>query len=159
MSDWARTGVKKPDFAAPAAYLGAYRRRRRDCALQLYESVGIRRGDRAASGSQSMQNFQFFGAPHVAVITSPAEFGVYGALDAGIFLGNLLLAAQAFGLGAVPQAAIAAYSRQLRTHLEIPDDRRVLGAVSFGYPNEDEPINGYRTPRAELDEAVTWMEA
>jgi nitroreductase len=158
MSAWARSGPAEHDFAAPTEYRGVYRERRRDCAYQLYISAGIRWGDREASAEQSLRNFEFFGAPHVAIITSPVEFGVYGALDGGLYIANFLLAAQALGLGAVPQAAIAAHSPQLRAFLGIPDSRGVLAAVSFGYASESEPVNTYRTPRAPLEQSVTWLE-
>jgi nitroreductase len=157
ISIWARSDVEEYDFAPPIEYRGVYCERRRDCAYQLYTSAGIRWGDREASGEQSLKNFDFFGAPHVAIVSSPVEFGAYGALDGGIYISNLLLAAQSLGLAAVPQAAVAAYSPQLREYLGIPADRAVLAAVSFGYADVTDPVNGYRTPRTRLDQSVTWL--
>jgi nitroreductase len=159
MTAWAHEGEKAHDFAEPVQYRGVYRDRRRECALRLYESVGVTWGDRTASARQASENFRFFGAPHVAIITSPLEYGAYGALDAGIFIGNFLLAAQALGLGAVPQAAISAYSRQIREYFEIPDDRGVLGGISFGFANAGHPVNSFRTSRAEISEVVSWVES
>src|SRR5215471_9232632 len=46
----ARSGARPaPDFPFPAAYLGVYRERRKLCGVQLYQSLGIERDDKAAA--------------------------------------------------------------------------------------------------------------
>lgn len=55
------------DISPPSEYLGVYRERRRACGWQLYDSVGVKEGDRQASARQGAENFRFFGAPHVGV--------------------------------------------------------------------------------------------
>ncbi|WP_054813337.1 nitroreductase [Nocardia arizonensis] len=145
-----------PDFPFPAQYAGVFRDRRRECGLQLYDSVGIAKGDHAGTMRQAMRNFELFDAPHVAIITSEADLGVYGAVDCGLYIGAFLLAAQSLGLGAAPQAALASYAPFLREHFAIPDNRKVVVAISFGYPDTDHPINGFHTTRAELDAVATW---
>ncbi len=54
-----------------------------------------------------LENYRFFGAPHVAIITSDKALGVYGAVDCGGYVSTLLLAAESLGIAAVPQAAVA----------------------------------------------------
>ena len=83
-----------PDFPFPREYAGVYRERRRECGFQLYDSVGVQRGDRQASARQGAENFRFFGAPHVAILTTPEALGVYGAVDCGAYVGNFMLAAR-----------------------------------------------------------------
>lgn len=146
-----------PDLPFPDAYTGVYLERRRACAWQLYESVGVARGDRMASLAQTAKNFTFFGAPHVAILTSPSALGVYGAVDCGIYLGHLLLAAQSLGLGAIAQAAVALYSPFLHAYFDIPTERRIVCAVALGYPDEDHPANGFKTERAPIDQVVRWV--
>lgn len=145
-----------PDIAFPPAYTGVFDQRRKTCGWQLYESVGIQRGDRAASAEQAMKNFAFFGAPHVAIITTERDQGTYGAVDCGVYLGCFLLAAQSLGLGTIPQAALAAVSPVIREQFALPAERQVLYGVSFGYEDEEHPANGFRTERAGLDDVVTW---
>jgi nitroreductase len=53
----------EPDIPFPREYRGVYLQRRRETGFQLYESVGIARGDREASARQGMENFRLFGAP------------------------------------------------------------------------------------------------
>jgi nitroreductase len=158
MMQWARRNDPKFDFAPPAEYRGVYRERRRESGWQLYEAVGVERGDREASARQALENFRFFGAPHVAIVTTDAIHDVYGALDSGLYVNSFLLAAQSLGLGAIPQAALAGHSTLIRSFFEIPEDRKILLGISFGYPDLDHPANSYRTARAPLEEVVTWIE-
>ncbi|MDR7252725.1 nitroreductase [Nocardioides sp. BE266] len=145
-----------PDFAFPAAYTGIYRDRRRACGFQLYESVGISKDDTDRRLEQMLRNFELFDAPHVAILTTEADLGVYGAIDCGLWIDTFLLGAQALGLAAAPQAALAGCSDFLRAHFDLPDTRRVVVGISFGYADTDHPVNGFRTSRAGLDDVVRW---
>lgn len=147
-----------PDIPFPTAYRGVYQERRRETGWKLYDSVGVTRGDREGSNRQALENFRLFGAPHALVVTSSADLGSYGAIDCGIYVGNLLLAAQSLGLGMIAQAALAARAPLLRRHFGIPDDRLVVLGASFGYPDAAHPANSFRTSRAGVDEAVQWID-
>ncbi|MBY8856946.1 nitroreductase [Nocardia sp. CA2R105] len=146
------------DFEAPVQYRGVYRERRRASGWQLYEAVGVQRGDREASARQAFENFRLFGAPHVAIITTDTEQSVYGAVDTGLYVGTLLLAAHSMGIATIAQAALAGHSPFIRDYFAIPDDRKIVVGVSFGYPDLDHPANSYRTARAPLNEVVSWRE-
>lgn len=158
LSAHASTVKIQPDFPFPTRYSGVYLKRRMECGLQLYKSVGVAMGDRAASAKQAAKNFELFGAPHAAVITTEAELGVYGAIDCGLYLQSFLLAAQSLGVGAVPQAALAAYAPFIRAHFGLPSNRLIVCGVSFGWPDHRHPVNGFRTSRASVEETVTWVE-
>ncbi|MEM9549562.1 MAG: nitroreductase family protein [Pseudomonadota bacterium] len=145
-----------PDLDWPTGYTGIYKDRRRACGWQLYEAVGVEKGDRIGSAKQMMRNYDLFDAPHVAIVTSPAELGPYGAMDCGGFVTAFALAAQALGVATIPQAAVAAYGPMVRRHFGIPDDRLVLCAISFGYAERADPANSFRTDRAEVAEIVAW---
>ena len=143
-----------PDYAFPQEYRGAYLDRRRDAGFRLYEAVGVRREDRAGRQRQMLENFRLFGAPHVAIVSSDAALGVYGAVDCGGYVANFLLAAEAAGVAAIAQAALALHSGFIRDHFGLADDRRVVCGVSFGFADADHPANTVRTGRAPLGEAV-----
>jgi len=145
------------DFEFPREYRGVYLERRRESGFQLYNAVGIAKGDRLAYAKQALENFNFFGAPHVAIISTDEALGVYGAVDCGGYVNNFMLAAQALGLATVPQAALAFHSAVVRQHFGLGDDRRVVCGISFGYPDRDHKINSYRTSRASLGEVVTFV--
>ena len=153
----AQTQVPASDVPGPSDYLGVYRDRRRAAGFGMYQQLGIERDDRDGRRRQELENFRLFGAPHVAIVTSDRTIGPYGYVDAGVWLTAFLLAAQSLGVAAVPQAAIAMYSDVVREHFAVPDDRVVLFGVSFGLADEDHPVNGFRTDRATLDQAVTFV--
>jgi nitroreductase len=146
------------DFPFPREYRGVYLERRRESGFQLYNTLGIARGDKAAYQKQVLQNFNFFGAPHVAIITSDEALGLYGAVDCGGYVNNFMLAAQALGLATVPQAALAFHSQVVRKHFGLGDDRRVVCGISFGFPDRDHKVNSYRTSRASIADAVTFVD-
>jgi nitroreductase len=146
------------DFEFPREYLGVYLERRRESGFQLYNTLGIVRGDKSAYARQALENYNFFGAPHVAVIHTDEALGIYGAIDCGAYVGNFMLAAQALGLGTIPQAALARHSGMIRRHFGIPDDRRVVCGISFGFADHVHRINSYRTSRAGIAETVRFVE-
>lgn len=153
-----QSSAPSPDLPMPAEYVGVYRDRRRESGFALYASLGIARDDLEARGRQMLRNFSFFGAPQVAVVTTDRSQGVYGAIDCGGYVANLLNAAHAHGVATVPQAAVAMYSGHVREVLGIGDDRLVVCAVGLGFADEADPVNRFRTSRASLDEAVTFVE-
>jgi nitroreductase len=154
LTSWVTTHVENPDIAGPASYEGVYLERRRGAGFGLYNAVGIERGDMDGRTRQMLENFRFFGAPHVAIISSPKALGTYGAVDCGAYVSTLLAAAQSLGVNTIAQAAIAMYSDFVHDFLDIPDDRDVVCAVSFGYEDPTHPANDFRTDRAERTNAV-----
>lgn len=146
-----------PDFEWPRAYVGVYKQRRFECAMQLYDAVGVARGDREASARQSRENLRLFGAPHVAMITTDANLGVYGAVDCGGYVANFLLAARSLGVATIPQAALALRPALVRQFFGLGEDRLVVCGISFGYADEQHPANRFRTTRAPVEEAATWL--
>ncbi len=153
----AEAGPQTPDLPFPSEYHGVYRQRRRDAAWGLYRSLGIAHGDRATSAREMLRNFSFFGAPHVAIITTDEALGPYGVVDTGIYLGTLLLAAHSLGVAAVPQGAVAEHSAFIRSYLGIPPGRLVVCGLSFGYADPAHSSNHFRTDRAPLADAATFL--
>ena len=147
-----------PDFDFPAAYTGVYDARRKDVGWQLYDAVGVTKGDREASGREMLRNFEFFGAPHAAILTTEADLGVYGAIDCGLYVDSFLLAAEALGLGTCAQAALAMRSDFLRDWFGLPETRRVVCGIAFGYPDHEHPSAKFTSRRAPITDAVTFVD-
>lgn len=146
------------DLPFPKDYRGVYLDRRRECGFQLYESVGVSRGDKAGYARQARENFRFFGAPQVAALTTDADLGVYGAVDVGGYVQVLLLAMQAHGIATIAQAAPANYSDVVKSALGIDPERRLVCCVAFGYEDAEGPANRFRTRRAALSDVVAWID-
>ena len=150
-------GEAEPDFAWPREYRDIYLQRRRECGFALYRSVGIARDDREGRARQERENFRLFGAPHVAIVTSPEALGVYGAIDCGAYVSNFMLAARSLGIACIAQASLASRANLVREHLGLPPDRLIVCGISFGYEDPEHPANRFRTVRAEPRDAVTWL--
>lgn len=156
---WQQTHPPAPDYDFPREYTGAYQARRRECGFQLYEAVGVARGDREASRAQAMRNFALFDAPHVALITSEADLGTYGAVDCGAYVANFMLAAQSQGVATIAQAALANYADFVRTFFALPPNRLLVCGVSFGFADPAHPANQFRTRRADVADVAQWVDA
>ncbi len=146
------------DFAFPREYRGVYLERRRESGFQLYNSLGIERGDKAAYARQALENFNFFGAPHVAIVHTDEALGVYGAIDCGGYVTSFVLAAQALGIATIPQAALAFHSDVVRHHFGLGEDRKVVCGISFGFADRTHKANSYRTSRAAIADAATFVD-
>lgn len=146
------------DFPFPTEYAGRYLERRRECGFQLYQAVGVERGDKEGYARQTLENFRLFGAPHVAVLTSDPGLGVYGAVDVGGYVQVLMLSMQAHGVASIAQAALARHSALVKRELGIPAERLMVCAVSFGYEDAQHPANQFRTRRAGLDEVASFVD-
>jgi nitroreductase len=155
----ARSGAKpNPDFPYPAAYEDVYRDRRKVCGVQLYQSLGIGKDDRAAASEQALENFRLFGAPHVAIVTTEEKLGVYGALDCGLYVQTFMLAARGCGVDTIAQAALASYPDLVREFLGLAPHRKLVCGISFGYADPGDRIHAYRTERASISEAVRFFD-
>jgi nitroreductase len=148
----------EPDYPFPREYRGVYLERRRECGFQLYDAVGVAKGDRAASAKQGMENYRLFGAPHAMVVTTDEALGVYGVLDCGAWINNFMLAARGLDVAGIAQAALAAHPKLLREFFGIAEDRRIVCGMSFGYEDAQHPANSFRTRRANKEEVATWID-
>lgn len=157
---WDRAGSaipRAPEIEWPREHTGKHQERRRECGWGLYAAVGIQKGDRAASAAQARENFRFFGAPHVVLVTCEKSLGPSGIMDCGAWVYAFLLAAEAAGVGAVAQAALAGHPDIWRKHLSIPASRLILCGVSFGHEDRTHAANAFRTTRAPIAEVVDWV--
>lgn len=156
---YAQAATSEPaqsDFPFPQEYRGEHLRRRRECGWQLYASVGVERGDREGARAQVLQNYELFGAPHVAIVTAEAHLGAYAAVDCGGWVANFMNAAASLGVASIAQAALASHPQAIRRHFGLSEEQRVVCGVSFGYADPAHPANGFRTRRAALDEVVSF---
>ena len=147
----------KPDYDYyPVQWTEPYKSRRFACGMQLYSAVGIKRKDRQRRIDQWIENYRAFGVPLIfcCFMESHLEAGSY--MDFGMFLQSLMLIALEEGLATCPQAALGEYPEIVKNELELPKNTVLLCGMALGYEDTNAAINQYRTPRAELDEFVTF---
>ena len=120
---------------------GRYKERQRECAFQYFGAVGIDKEDKQARMALSMKNWEFFGAPHAALLSYPETMHRANALDIGIFLQTLMLLFVERGIASCPQGALATYPGPVKAMLPVPEENAILCGLSFGYPDLDAQIN------------------
>ncbi|MEM7570546.1 MAG: nitroreductase [Pseudomonadota bacterium] len=136
-----------------------YRTRRFEIGEQLYETLGIAREDKARRQQQMAKNFAFFGAPAALFMVIDRKMGHGQWAHMGMYMQSFALAATEEGLGTCMQEAWAMVRESMREALGIPSSHMVYCAIALGYPDWDKPVNAMTSPRAPLDEVVTWHPA
>lgn len=148
-----------PDSEIPAdAFPSPYRRLQVECAVALYEPMGIARDDRAGRFRALLRNFELFDAPHVAILAMERTFSMGVALDVGIYLQTLMLALEARGIASCAQASLRQYAGVVRRELGLRDDLLVLCGLSFGYEDPATPANRCRQTREPIAANVTFLD-
>jgi len=127
--------------------------RYRETGHGLYGTLGIERGDKAARHAQMARNFSFFGAPTALFVFCEDSLGAYAALDTGIFMQSLALAAEERGLGTCMQAALATWASPVKARFEIPENYKLICGISIGYKADDK-VNSFAPKRRPLDEVL-----
>lgn len=144
----------REDIPQPRVYPGVYRDRRRSNGFGLYGVMGIKREDKQARFEAMLRNFNFFGAPTVAIITTEPGLGAFGIIDCGAYVTNLMNAATNLGIDTIAQAAIGNYAEKVHEILGIPSDRHIVCGVAIGYRDPEVPANSFRDGRVPVEEVV-----
>ena len=76
--------------------------------------------------------------------------------DLGMYMQTFMLLAREEGLHTCAQEAWSSWSATIREYLSIPDELMLFSGLAIGYADENQPINGWRTDRAPLNEFVVW---
>lgn len=120
---------------------------------ELYNWIGVARGDRKARDAQWAKNYEFFGAPVELFIYIHKSLHIYAANDAGLMLQNLILSARAQGLGTCLQGAVIIWDDVVRREFDVPKDYRLLTGLAIGYP-KDSDINKFQAHRLDPSEVI-----
>jgi nitroreductase len=140
------------DFPYDGKYTGLHKERQYDAAQQLYTAMGIAREDKAKRAEAFARNFSFFGAPHVAFLFIPEQFGMREAADLGMYAQTLMLSLVARGLASCPQTALSFCSDLVRAELGVDNNLKLMFGISFGYEDPEEAANSARVGKAPLQQ-------
>lgn len=147
-----------PDFSFDmAAFPGSLGERARASGKAHYDLLNIGREDQAKRQDEMRRNFEFFGAPHVALLFMPSiGDSVRTAGDIGMYGQTFLLSLTAHGLAGAPQTSLAFFAPTIRALLGIPDDQKMLFGISFGYADLDAVVNSLDVGRVNVSESVVF---
>jgi len=99
----------------------------------------------------------FYGAPAAILIFQDDSFSKANLVDIGVLLGYLLLAAHSFGLGTCPIGLITAYQDEIKELLNVPENKNLVLGVALGHPENQTPINRFKSGREPLEKMVRWV--
>lgn len=135
-----------------------YKKRRSQCAADMYDALSIARDDIDTRLKQVRENFKFFGAPIGMIVTIDKSFAQNGWGHVGMFLQNLWLTAINQGLGVCLQESWSIYPKTVKKVIDCPDNEMIWCGIAMGYPNNEDPINNYRTSRDSIDTFASFID-
>lgn len=153
----AADGSHRPEYDYyPKEFFEPYLARRRKTGWGLYGALGIQKGDGARIHAQHRKNFEFFGAPVGLMFTIDRRLAQGSWLDYGMFLQNVLLAAEARGLSTCAQAAWIDYHRIVAEQLQLGENEQLVCGIALGYADPQASANAFVTDRADVSEYVVF---
>jgi len=141
----------------PNQWVEPWLSRRRKLGFDLYDLIGIPKGDKPRMKEQTGRNFLFFDAPVGLIFTLDRHLTQGMLLDYGIFIGHLIIAAQARGLASCMQTAFANYPDTVRRHLGISGQELIVGGLALGHADPEAPENRIETERESVEEFATFQ--
>lgn len=129
-----------------------YASRRRRAGELMYDALGISREDTQKFNAWRGNNFRFFGAPVALLFVIDERMGHGQWAHLGMFMQTLALLAVGRGWGTCMQEAWGMLRPSLKAHLKLDDQKMVYCGMAVGIPDNDHPINNYRSERAGVDE-------
>jgi len=130
--------------------------RRRKIGWDMYNLLGVAKGDFEGTQRARMRNYEFFGAPVGMIFTLDEDLEIGSWLDLGIYLGTLMVAARGHGLHTCPQAAFADFHKIIRPLLDIPEKEVIVCGMALGHIDPDAPVNRLVTARAPLGDFASF---
>lgn len=119
------------------------------CQSRAYSSLSITLDDLQGRKKLWENNYHFFHAPIGLIVFIKKGMPMGSWIDTGMFIQNVLLAAQNFSLASCPQAAFAEYPDVIREVLNL-DNVDIICGIAIGYEDTSHPLTSYRI-RTDLD--------
>ena len=102
-------------------------------------------------------SFRFYGAPVVIFISMHTSLPKSRYMDIGMAAQNLMLSAHGRGLGTCPIALTLYYADTINACLGIDAKKHeTLLSIALGYPDDEFPVNRFRSCREDIDSFITW---
>lgn len=152
-----RPGVEEYRYY-PERFREPYLSRRRKLGWDLYGLLGVVKGDIEGMKRQTAANLRFFDAPVALMLTIDRDLEIGSWLDLGMFVQNLLIAAQANGLDSCPQAIFAQFHPIVRRELAIPEEEIVVCGIALGKADPNAPPNRLMPEREPVESFTTWLD-
>ena len=155
-AEGAKGSPSRADFKLTEIWKDAYLNRMRENGKGLFGLLGIDRQDTERRKAFAMSMYKFFDTPQVIFLCFDSSLGDYSIFDCGCFTQNICLLAISKGLGTCIQHSAVNYPDIIRRYVPIPVEKKILVAISIGYPDEEAIVNRFRSSRETLEKVVHW---
>jgi len=147
------------DPAVAGTFTGIYRVRQVELAKHIFQIMDIPREDKVKRDAWRERGFRYFDAPVAIIIfIDKALAETESALDVGAFTQNICLAALNFGLGTCIHSQGVMYPDVVKQYTNIPESKRLIVAISIGYPDHENIVNTITSTReSSVDNPKTWV--
>ena len=120
--------------------------------------MNITREDNQGRFEWMQRGFRFFDSPAAIILTydqllEPASLSYF---DFGALTQSICRTALDYELGTCIHGQGVMFPQVIRKHLKIPDSKRILMAISIGYPDWDFPANKVESEREPTETLATW---
>ncbi|MDD5476000.1 MAG: nitroreductase [Syntrophales bacterium] len=135
-----------------------YWERQAELAKHIFQVMGIPREDKEKRAQWMEQGLRFFDAPAVIFICVDKQLSESGPLlDLGAAMQNICLAALHFGLGTCIQDQGVMYPKVVRKYAGIPESKRLVIAISIGFPDSESIANRITSTREPVENITNWI--
>ena len=131
-------------------YRAPYLNRRRKVGWDLYNLLGIKKGDYKKTLDFHSRNYKFFDAPVGLIFTIEKDLGWMSWLDYGMFIQNISLVSRSFGLHTCPQAAWGLVYKKANKLLNLEKNFTVHCGMAIGYEDKRNKVNSLKTERENI---------
>ncbi|HBX93309.1 MAG TPA: nitroreductase [Hyphomonas sp.] len=147
------------EFRMGPPYAGVHRDRQVEIAVQLFQAMGIERGDKEKRMDWVLRGFRQFDAPVSIVITYDKALagGDIPPFDCGGVVNCIVNTAWSRGLGCVINSQGIMQSPVVREEAGIPDDQVIQTCVAMGWPDEDFSANAVVSTRRPVEEVTRFV--
>ena len=151
------SGVPTHPEIPTQVYEGKHRQRQVELAIQIFELMGIARGDKEKREDWRHRGFRFFDAPAAIIISADKSAGdLHPLFDIGSLSQTICLAALEYGLATCIEDQGAMFPEVIRKFVPMPESHRIIIAIAIGYPDWDFPANKLESKRDAVENVTTW---
>ncbi len=139
-------------------YKEKYRERQVALAVELFRLLGFTLDDQEKKNDWAKQGYLFYNAPIGIIISLDKSLDdqPLTLLDIGAFVQTLCLASLSYKLATCIHDQGIMYPDVIRKFTNLSERKRMIIALSIGYPDWDFPANKLKTPREPIANFTSW---
>ncbi|MCK9230975.1 MAG: nitroreductase [Syntrophales bacterium] len=136
----------------------AYWKRQAELGKHIFQIMGISREDKEKRAQWMERGLRHFEAPVAMYICVDKQLSESGPLlDVGAVIQTICLAAMHCGLGTCVQDQGVMYPEIVRKYADIPESKRLVIAISIGFPDGDNIANRITSTREPVENITRWI--